>query len=250
MKLLVLHGVNLNMFGQRDPAHYGTATLADIDTGLRNLAQELGVSVECFQTNHEGALCERIHQAHRDAARVYSALVADWAQPGTGMTVWDLYGGVGVFAATLGDAVGESGRVLTVDTSRASTRAARVALADLPQVSIVTDSVRRAVSSQRTSADVVVLDPPRSGAGRDVIDLLAAAEGRPVPVVDGDPHLVTVQPITSASSMRTEPVVASCRRGISARAVDLPPPDGPTRATVVPGWASKLRPARPVWPSG
>lgn len=114
-------------------------------------------------------------QAHHDAARVYSALVADWAQPGTGMRVWDLYGGVGVFAATLGDAVGESGRVLTVDTSRASTRAARAALADLPQVDIVTDSVRRAVSSQRTSADVVVLDPPRSGAGRDVIDLLAAA---------------------------------------------------------------------------
>ena len=41
MKLLVLHGVNLNMFGQRDPAQYGTATLADIDAGLRNLAQEL-----------------------------------------------------------------------------------------------------------------------------------------------------------------------------------------------------------------
>ncbi|GBG35842.1 hypothetical protein NJB14197_29900 [Mycobacterium montefiorense] len=114
-------------------------------------------------------------QAHRDAARVYSALVADWAQPGTGMRVWDLYGGVGVFAAALGDAVGESGRVLTVDTSRASTRAARAALVDLPQVDIVTDSVRRAVSAQRSGADVVVLDPPRSGAGRDVIDLLAAA---------------------------------------------------------------------------
>ena len=114
-------------------------------------------------------------QAHRDAARVYSALVADWAQPAAGMTVWDLYGGVGVFAAALGDAVGESGRVLSVDTSRGSTRAARTALADLPQVDVVTDSVRRAVSMQRSSADVAVLDPPRSGAGRDVIDLLAAA---------------------------------------------------------------------------
>ena len=66
MKLLVLHGVNLNMFGQRDPAQYGTATLADIDAGLRTLASELGADVECFQTNHEGVLCERIHQAHRD----------------------------------------------------------------------------------------------------------------------------------------------------------------------------------------
>ena len=64
-------------------------------------------------------------QAHRDAVEVYRGLVADWAQPGAGMTVWDLYGGAGVFAAALGDAVGESGRVLSVDTSRAATRAAR-----------------------------------------------------------------------------------------------------------------------------
>ncbi|OBI46110.1 class I SAM-dependent RNA methyltransferase [Mycobacterium sp. E796] len=115
-------------------------------------------------------------QAHRDAAGVYSGLVADWAQPDAGMTVWDLYGGAGVFAATLADAVGESGRVVTVDTSRSATRAARTALADLPQVDVVTDSVRRALAAQRGSkADVAVLDPPRAGAGRDVIDLLAAA---------------------------------------------------------------------------
>ena len=114
-------------------------------------------------------------QAHRDAAAVYSNLVADWAQPNAGMNAWDLYGGAGVFAAVLGDAVGQSGRVLTVDTSRASTRAARAALADLTQVQIVTDSVRRALTAQRARADVAVLDPPRAGAGRDVIDLLAAA---------------------------------------------------------------------------
>ena len=69
MNLLVLHGINLNMFGQRDPAQYGTATLADIDTALKQLAAELGVTVECFQTNHEGALCERIHQALRDGVQ-------------------------------------------------------------------------------------------------------------------------------------------------------------------------------------
>jgi tRNA/tmRNA/rRNA uracil-C5-methylase (TrmA/RlmC/RlmD family) len=114
-------------------------------------------------------------QAHRDAAEVYSSLVADWAQPRVGMTVWDLYGGAGVFAAALGDAVGESGRVFTVDTSRAATRAARAALVDLPQVDVITDSVRRALTAQRAGADVAVLDPPRAGAGRDVIELLAAA---------------------------------------------------------------------------
>ncbi|MEO8816139.1 MAG: TRAM domain-containing protein [Mycobacterium sp.] len=115
-------------------------------------------------------------QAHRDAAATYSALVADWAQPGSGATAWDLYGGAGLFAAVLGEAVGESGRVLTVDTARAATAAARETLADLPQVRVSTDSVRRALEAQRGGADVAVLDPPRSGAGREVIDLLAAAE--------------------------------------------------------------------------
>lgn len=118
-------------------------------------------------------------QAHRDAAGVYSELIADWAQLGAGMRAWDLYGGAGVFAAVLGEAVGPSGRVLSVDTSRASTRAARVALADLTQVHIVTDSVRRALATQRgraSRADVAVLDPPRAGAGREIIDLLAAAD--------------------------------------------------------------------------
>ncbi len=70
-------------------------------------------------------------QAHRDAARVYSGLIAEWAQLSRGMSAWDLYGGAGVFAAVLADAVGESGHVLTVDTSRGSSRAARAALADL-----------------------------------------------------------------------------------------------------------------------
>jgi len=114
-------------------------------------------------------------QAHRDAARVYSGLVAGWAGVEPGMTAWDLYGGAGVFAAVLAESVGQSGRVVTVDTSRGSSRAARAALADLTQVSVVTESVRRALTAQDRRADVAVLDPPRSGAGREVIDLLAGA---------------------------------------------------------------------------
>ncbi len=63
-KVLVLHGVNLNMFGKRDPAHYGTVTLEEINQKLKDLAKDLGVGLETFQTNHEGVLCEKIHQAH------------------------------------------------------------------------------------------------------------------------------------------------------------------------------------------
>lgn len=115
-------------------------------------------------------------QAHRDAPALYSELVTRWAQLEPGMSAWDLYGGAGVFAAALAEAVGPGGSVLTVDTSRGASRSARSALADLGHVSIVTDSVRRALSGARKRADVAVLDPPRTGAGRDVIDLLAAAK--------------------------------------------------------------------------
>ena len=66
MNILVLHGINLNMFGKRDPAQYGTVTLAEIDQRLQALGQQLGARVECFQSNIEGAMCERIHQAHAD----------------------------------------------------------------------------------------------------------------------------------------------------------------------------------------
>ena len=64
MKILVLHGVNLNMFGKRDPKQYGSATLADIEREMSALAKELGAEVESFQTNGEREMCERIHRAH------------------------------------------------------------------------------------------------------------------------------------------------------------------------------------------
>jgi 3-dehydroquinate dehydratase-2 len=65
-KVLMLHGINHNMFGKRDPKQYGTITLAQIDESLQKLGKELGVEVESFQTNSEGAMCERIHEAFVD----------------------------------------------------------------------------------------------------------------------------------------------------------------------------------------
>jgi len=66
MKILMLHGINHNMFGKRDPKQYGTITLDEINAGLSALGAELGAEVAFFQTNHEGAMCERIHQAYAD----------------------------------------------------------------------------------------------------------------------------------------------------------------------------------------
>ncbi|MBT9498285.1 MAG: type II 3-dehydroquinate dehydratase [Zoogloea sp.] len=65
-KIVMLHGINHNMFGKRDPVQYGTITLAEIDGQLQALGAELGVEVDSYQTNHEGDMCLRIHQAFTD----------------------------------------------------------------------------------------------------------------------------------------------------------------------------------------
>ena len=66
MKVLMLNGINLNMFGKRDPKQYGTITLDEINANLAALGKELGAEVECFQTNSEAEMCERIHQGYHD----------------------------------------------------------------------------------------------------------------------------------------------------------------------------------------
>jgi len=67
MKILVLHGPNLNLFGRREPHIYGTMTLAEIDQKLAALARELKVELETVQSNHEGALLDFLHH-HMDSA--------------------------------------------------------------------------------------------------------------------------------------------------------------------------------------
>lgn len=62
MKILVLHGPNLNLFGRREPHIYGHTTLAQIDAQLAQLAEELGVRLETIQSNHEGALIDFLHR--------------------------------------------------------------------------------------------------------------------------------------------------------------------------------------------
>jgi len=62
-RVLVLHGPNLNLLGRREPEHYGQATLAEINAELKKLGATLKLSVECFQSNHEGELVQKIQQA-------------------------------------------------------------------------------------------------------------------------------------------------------------------------------------------
>ncbi|CAN5825371.1 type II 3-dehydroquinate dehydratase [soil metagenome] len=62
MKILVLHGPNLNLFGRREPHIYGTTTLAQINASLQTLAEELQVELDVMQSNHEGALIDKLHE--------------------------------------------------------------------------------------------------------------------------------------------------------------------------------------------
>jgi 3-dehydroquinate dehydratase-2 len=66
-RLLVLHGPNLNLLGQREPAVYGRTTLAEIDADLAAIARESGHDLASFQSNSEGALIDRIHAAAKEA---------------------------------------------------------------------------------------------------------------------------------------------------------------------------------------
>ncbi|MEK7784064.1 MAG: type II 3-dehydroquinate dehydratase, partial [Chloroflexota bacterium] len=68
--ILVLHGPNLNLLGAREPQVYGTTTLADIDAALKVEGEKLGLEVRTFQSNHEGALIDALHDARTWAAGV------------------------------------------------------------------------------------------------------------------------------------------------------------------------------------
>jgi 3-dehydroquinate dehydratase II len=83
--ILFLHGVNHNMFGKRDPAQYGTITLDEINQQIGKLAKELGCKIETFQTNHEGEMCERIHQAYMDKMDAVVINAGAWTHYSYGM---------------------------------------------------------------------------------------------------------------------------------------------------------------------
>ncbi|WP_153115835.1 type II 3-dehydroquinate dehydratase [Rhodocyclus tenuis] len=68
-RLLVIHGPNLNLLGAREPKYYGLTTLADINLALARRAEAAGVQLDSFQSNHEGALIERVHAARDEGVR-------------------------------------------------------------------------------------------------------------------------------------------------------------------------------------
>ncbi|NLF53747.1 MAG: type II 3-dehydroquinate dehydratase [Thauera phenolivorans] len=93
-KILVINGPNLNLLGSREPEIYGATTLADVEAGLRAQAEAIGVELSCFQSNHEGAIVDRIHAARgEDVAWI---LINPGAYTHTSVAIRDALAGVAI----------------------------------------------------------------------------------------------------------------------------------------------------------
>ncbi|NLU80444.1 class I SAM-dependent RNA methyltransferase [Micromonospora sp. HNM0581] len=128
-------------------------------------------------------------QVHPAAADTLVDAVLELTDPRPGDRAWDLYGGAGLFAAALAARVGESGRTILVEAAGDGIAAARENLRDLPTVEVVAARVETALARRRLTGpvDVVVLDPPRTGAGARVVRDVVAAGPRAVTYVACDP---------------------------------------------------------------
>ncbi|SCF37575.1 23S rRNA m(5)U-1939 methyltransferase [Micromonospora purpureochromogenes] len=128
-------------------------------------------------------------QVHPAAADTLVGAVLDLLDPRPGESAWDLYGGAGLFAAALAGRVGPQARITLVESSAPGVAAARENLADLPRVEVVAARVETALARRRITGpvDLVVLDPPRSGAGAPVVRDVVAAGPRAVAYVACDP---------------------------------------------------------------
>ena len=93
MNVLLLNGPNLNLLGQREPGIYGSASLHEIEEGLKTEARTEGVDLDCFQSNFEGALVERIHQA---AGVSQGILINAGAYTHTSIAIRDAFAGVNI----------------------------------------------------------------------------------------------------------------------------------------------------------
>jgi tRNA/tmRNA/rRNA uracil-C5-methylase (TrmA/RlmC/RlmD family) len=128
---------------------------------------------------------EGFWQVHPEAPDAFAEAVLDLLAPEPGERAWDLYGGAGLFSAVLAEAVGPAGAVTLVESDRPSVAAARDSLADLGWVHVVRSTVERFRPADRP--DIVVLDPPRAGAGAAVVRTLVSAAPRAVAYVACDP---------------------------------------------------------------
>ncbi|WP_425566099.1 class I SAM-dependent RNA methyltransferase, partial [Polymorphospora rubra] len=180
------------------PAADGVETVASSggDVTVRALAGDTATVVDGPATVTERAAgrdwrlpAEAFWQVHPAAADALVGAVVDLLDPRPGESAWDLYGGAGLFAAAVAGRVGPAARITLVEAAPVGVAAARDNLRDLPRVEIVAARVETALARRRITGpvDLVVLDPPRAGAGAAVVRALVGATRRAVAYVACDP---------------------------------------------------------------
>ena len=197
--LICVEGMNFSEISSRELKGDVRVEISASTTGERSIAlaptrgEEKARLTEGPAVLHEvvaGKTLEVSHesfwQSHIKAPEVLTAAVLDFAQLQPGEHVLDLYGGVGLFTAAIIDVVGDSGHVDLIEGSKVATEDARRNFSAYKNVTIATGDVAKLLP-RVSAADVVVLDPPREGAGKDVISLITALNPRAIVYVACDP---------------------------------------------------------------
>ncbi|OHV40755.1 deoxyribonuclease [Pseudofrankia sp. EUN1h] len=197
--------------GRRFPGAEAVEVAASVSSGRVAVRPAGGTARDVSRAAHGGGLVERVlgrefrvdasafWQVHPAAARTLVGAVLAALEPRPGERALDLYAGAGLFAAFLAEAVGPAGEVIALESDAAAITSAARSLADLPWVSVrpvrvTAATVRHCVGGARPTGgpggggvDVAVLDPPRTGAGTDVLTALLALRPRAVAYVACDP---------------------------------------------------------------
>ena len=197
--LICVEGMNFSEIASRDLKGDVRVEISSSNTGERSIAlaptrgEEKARLTEGPSVLHENVLGrtlevsqESFWQSHKKAPEVLTQAVLDYAQLQVGEHVLDLYGGVGLFSAAIVDAVGPTGHVDLIEGSKVATADAARNFAPYSHITIATGDVAKLLP-RISAADVVVLDPPRDGAGKEAIAHIARLAPRAIVYVACDP---------------------------------------------------------------
>ncbi len=197
--IICVDGMNFSEIASRDLKGDVRVEISASNTGERAIAlaptrgEEKARLTEGPAVLHENVLGrslevsqESFWQSHKKAPEVLTQAVLEFAQLKTGDHVLDLYGGVGLFSAAIIDAVGPSGHVDLIEGSKVATTDAARNFAAYSNITIATGDVAK-LMPRITAADVVVLDPPRDGAGKEAVAQIARLAPRAIVYVACDP---------------------------------------------------------------